>query len=386
MEYSLFLPSNKIQGRPRCQMYTNEVYNIKLNMSRHQKRVLILSLSGIGNFLMQSPTWQQLKRRHPKWHLTLWVAPRGTHQLAAADPAIDGIIEASIKASLLRHAIMVRRLRAQKFDIGVVMAPGQLLKSAAYLYLAGIPRRVGHAYRLGANEASAFLLTDPIEEMKGNHDIEQNMELLTPLDSGPRPQAALYALDIPLDNKQRAKTIIAGLKVAPGATFIGLHAGSAPNFSWKRWPLRNFGIVGRALIEQYGAHILIFGGPEEEVIKQELKRSLGGSASIMTADLITVAALMRHCRLVITNDSGLMHVAAAAGTRTLGIFGPTDERRVGPRGLASHTIRAPHTEPVYDVNTNFNLGPKPHPTLVALAPAQVLDKISLISNIKRPHA
>ena len=347
---------------------------------------------------MQSPAWQVLKQHHPDWQITLWVAPRGTKALAEADPAIDHVIEAPIKASLLQHFKMLQRLRAQKFDLGIVMAPGQLVKSAAYLYLAGIPQRIGHHYPLGNHSASSFLLTNAIPQ-QNFHDIEQNLNLLTLLGITPSSPPS-YILMIPTPAQERAATLLRSLAIPAEKTIIGLHPGSARDFTWKRWPLENFVVIAQRLIKEHNAHILIFGGSDEEQLKKEIAlhiKSLshpahlpdealaktgggaGGSGSpvtIISTDLLTTAALMQHCRLVITNDSGLMHLAAAAGAPTLGLFGPTDERRIGPRGLKSFTIRAPDTKPVYDVNTNFHLGSAAHRTLGTLKPELVSEKIN----------
>ena len=87
---------------------------------------------------------------------------------------------------------------------------------------------------------------------------------------------------------------------------------------------------------------------------------------------------MQYCRLVLANDSGLMHLAAASGTPTLGLFGPTNEKQVGPRGSHTYTIRAPGTKPSYDTVTNYNLGTEPHPSLLALKSSEVVDKIARV--------
>src|SRR5688572_28448349 len=115
-------------------------------MRTNTTRVLIVARSGIGNYLMQMPAIKALKEAHADWHITVWVAPRGTRALVENDPHVDEVIEEHYKQSLAGHAHLIMRLRKEKFDIGIVLSPGQLVKSAAYLYLAGIPRRIGSAY------------------------------------------------------------------------------------------------------------------------------------------------------------------------------------------------------------------------------------------------
>ncbi len=332
-------------------------------------KVLFLSLSGIGNFLMQSPTWQAVKKARPDWKITLWVAPRGTAELAQADPSVDSVLLAPPQNSPGGHLKTVRELRRRNFGIGVVLSPGQLLKSAAYLRLAGIPQRVGHKYPFFNNPRNSLFLTKSTKEDKSLHDIEQNLRLLPLLDICHRPRGDTgYQINyLPPPALDHA--------AAKNKKWAGFHPGSAPHFLWKRWPLENFAAVGRELIAR-GYHILIFGGSEENNLKEELRQKLGAESTTVAAGLLQAAGLMRKCRFVLSNDSGLMHLAAASGTTVFGVFGPTDEARTGPRGPKTHVIRAPGTKPVYHINNRHNLGVSPHPSIAAVGVSQVVDKIA----------
>jgi heptosyltransferase-2 len=341
-----------------------------------QKKVLLLSLSGIGNFLMQSPVFAALKAAYPGWRLTVWVAPRGTKTLAENNPHIDAVIEAPIKQSLQQHLNLVNKLRKQRFDIGIVLYPGQLVKSALYLYLAGIPKRIGHKYPLNNNPSSSFSLTSAVDKTEGVHDIEQNLRLLESLAiKNGTQKTRYYSLIAPQKNQQEAEKLLRDLSIPASKKIIGLHVGSATNFVWKRWPLQYFSELGRVLTEKYNTHLLLFGGPEEKELNEKLLQELSGSATIIAAPLLTTAAVIQKCQLFVSNDSGLMHIAAATGVPTLGIFGPTDEHRTGPRGPQSFTMRAPSTKPIYDTDKNYKLGTQSHPTLIALKPAAVIKKV-----------
>lgn len=362
------------------------------------KKILVLALSGIGNFIMQMPVLAAIKQQYPDSHITAWVAPRGTRILAEHNPHLDHIIEAPYKQGLAGHLRQADGLHRQHFDMGFVLYPGQLLKSAGYLYAANIPRRFGHVYPLGPNPRSSFLLTDPVAVDGAAHDIKQNLNLIRQ-QADPPGWRAHYSLTIPPRYQQQAQRLRRELKIPAGKTFIGIHPGSSPGMSWKRWPIDHFAFVARALIEKYNAHILIFGGPDEEELKQKLYSLLtipptGGTppqavahyslgrpqATIIHTDLLTTAAIAQKCSLFISNDSGLMHLAAAAGTPTLGLFGPTNEHKIGPRGWHSFTLRAPGTKPVYNVNTNFDLGTSPHATLQMLTTTAVLTEAQRILN------
>lgn len=323
---------------------------------------------------MQSPVFAALKKSYPNSKITVWVAPRGTKAIADNDPNIDEVIQAPYKNSLGGHMKLIKELRRQHFDIGIVLSPGQLIKSATYLYLAGIPQRIGSAYPFRGNSHSSFLLTDAIVEDENLHDIEQNLRLLEPLGI-PLPQLKIqYSLPLDPAVKQKAKQILDSIQT--DRIFVGLHAGSAPNFLWKRWPLENFAQVARKVIEHHQAHILLFGGPDEKSQNEELKKMINNQAvTVIQGNLLTVAAMMEKCKLILANDSGLMHLSSAVGTTTFGMFGPTNEVHTGPRGPKSHVIRAQGTKPIYHTESNYYLGQDPHPSILAITPSLVISSI-----------
>ncbi len=341
-------------------------------------KILIIALSGIGNLLMQSPAINQIRRAFPESHITLWVAPRGTKVIAEANPWVDQVIEASLKQSWLDHIQLCWKLLRQRFDTGIVLSPGQRWKSAAYMFLAGIRQRLGHTYPWRGNSHSKFLFTQAINEQAKLHDVEQNLNLLSLLDYRIQHQKypLRYEIIIPETKRQQADHLYKTFAIPSDKMVIGFHMGCAANMLFKRWPIQRFIEVGQSLITKNNAHILLFGGLHENGLKRTAKTALGVNSTVVSADLLATASLMQRCRLFLSNDSGLMHLAAAVGVKTYGLFGPTDERKTGPRGKDSHIIRASGTNPVYDTENNFDLGPTTHETLLSLSASQVLDIIS----------
>ena len=343
------------------------------------KSVLFLALSGIGNLIMQLPTVAALKKAHPDWHVTVWVAPRGTKALAEAQSCIDKVIEMPIQNSFMGHIASITNLRKASYDIGIVLSPGQLVKSAAYLFFAGVPVRIGNSYPFRGNHNSSFLLTNAIQENPSLHDIEQNLQLLNPLDIHPEA-VAHYSIEIPEVNKQEADEIVKEYKFEPNAAIVGMHAGSAPHFTWKRWSLERFAEVAIALIEKNpSTRILLFGGKDEldqnTSIQNVINEKFPHAAHVVSASLITTAALLTHCKLLISNDSGLMHLAAASGVKVIGLFGPTSEVQTGPRGKDSIVVRAPGTKPVYNTESASSFGDTPHESMLAITPEMILENI-----------
>jgi lipopolysaccharide heptosyltransferase II len=341
------------------------------------KKVLFLALSGIGNLVMQLPTIRELKKAHPNWHITIWVAPRGTSTLAHTEPSINEVIEMPIKASVSQHIKQVLQLRKRNFDIGIVLSPGQLMKSAAYLALAGIPKRIGNTYPTKNNSHSKLFLTDTITENIHLHDIEQNLLLLTLLGIEPNP-VPYYSIEVPEENTQEAARIVK----STDSLIIGMHPGSASGFEWKRWPLDRYAEVARILIQENPhARILVVGGKDEEDQKQALVDMINKdkeAAQSITAPLLTTAAVIQQCNVFISNDSGLMHIAAALRVPTLGLFGPTDEAQTGPRGKNSFTLRASDTAAVYNTEQAYSFGSTPHENMLGITVQMVIDRVHLM--------
>ncbi len=129
-----------------------------------------------------------------------------------------------------------------------------------------------------------------------------------------------------------------------------LAVGPASNWIGKVWPIERFTQTAAQLLDKdgpmAGGRLLILGGPEDTRMVEELRMASARGRTIdLTGkvDLLTAYACLKRARLFIGNDSGLMHIAAAAGTPTIGLFGPSDERRYGPWGDKAEAVRGPRS-------------------------------------------
>ena len=145
------------------------------------------------------------------------------------------------------------------------------------------------------------------------------------------------------ETEARADELTAGtgpiLALAPAANWVG-----------KTWPLERFTRVAIRLLDAHGpmagGRLMVLGGSQDAPLAKGLKDVLPRGQFIdltQSADLLTAYACLKRARLFIGNDSGAMHLAAAAGAPTLGIFGPSDERLYGPWGLLGRVARGPRT-------------------------------------------
>lgn len=359
---------------------------------RHQPRILLVSLSGIGNLLMATPLLRRLHERLPGCHLDVVVARRGTAALLEGHPRVRRTLLGTAKPSLAEFLRMVRAVHRGRYDLGFICHPGQRIMSAALLRAGGVARRLGHHYRFRGRSVGWFL-TDPVSPLPhairpltdhGAHDVVQNLRLLQPIFER-RPDAVLVSApfgedgyDLPLRPEDHAAAEAWLTTHEVGEPRIGFHPGTHPDLAYKRWPAERWSELGDRLAEVYGASLLIVGGPEERTLKTEVAARMRALAFPVELPLRATAALLARCAFVVTNDSGLMHLAAAVGTLTFGLFGPTDERRTAPWGPRGIVLRAPGTVPTYDVAHYRALRAlrAPDPSLLALTPDFVAQRIT----------
>ena len=156
------------------------------------------------------------------------------------------------------------------------------------------------------------------------------------------------------ETQARAEELTAGfgpiLALAPAANWLG-----------KTWPLERFSRVAMRLLDadgpMKGGRLMVIGGPDDAPLAKGLRDVVMRSQFINLTedtDLLTAYACLKHARLFVGNDSGAMHLAAAAGVPTLGLFGPSDERLYGPWGPDTRVARGPRSyEQIRAVDPGF---------------------------------
>ncbi len=212
----------------------------------------------------------------------------------------------------------VRRLRREGYERGTLLTPSF---SAAWLFRWGGVGRL----RGTATDGRSWLLTERVGRgvLGGLHRVNQYRLLL---DQELDPEPSLPHLTPP-------EAVVASWRArvgASGAPLVGLFPGS--NARARRWPTDRFGAVGRALV-RHGARVVVIGGPVERPLTAAVAAAVPGAVDAGGAtDLVGLAALLSMCDLLVTNDSGPMHVAGAVGTPTVTLWGPSDPAEVGPPG------------------------------------------------------
>jgi len=303
---------------------------------RDPARVLLLRLERIGDLLMALPGVAAVRALAPQARIDL-VVGSWNEDLARAIPFVD-TVETLDAAWLARRgeglkvpALVgaARRWRQRHYDLAINFEPD--VRSNLMIAVAGASWAAG--YRSAGGGA---LLDQALDYDPRAHTTDNAVRLVSTVFGSAAQSSSHSLLTIPEEHRRRAEAIV-GPRPGP---LIALHvSGGRPV---KQWPPERFAEVARQLAVERRATILLTGSPADRPLIDELTRGLpaGSYVDTSTADnLLTVAALLAQADLLITGDTGPMHLAAAVGTPIVAVFGPSDPRRYAPRGPHDRVVR-----------------------------------------------
>lgn len=307
-------------------------------------RLLVVLPSWLGDAAMATPTLRLLRDALPG-SFVAGLARQGVAELLAGTPLLDEIVieRASGVMGPRRAAGKVRPLR---FDAALLLTNS--FSTALATRIAGIPRRVGYD-----RDGRGLLLTErlPAPEWPGSTARRRRWAPVSavayyyalgrallgdptpPLDGLEDPLSVLAPgakIELPLGDTERAaaRVVLGSAGVAVGERFCVLNPGA--NDPAKRWPAERFGELADHLAAAHGLRVLINTGPGEEVVARAVAGACRGAGPIVLAEhgqtLASLKAILARARLLVTNDTGPRHLAAAFGTPTIALFGPTDPR------------------------------------------------------------
>jgi len=309
-------------------------------------KTLCICPIGIGNYIVAYPAFALLRKHRPDIDLHLLGLRNNIREWAAGDSLWSGVHvfdPTRMKGDVHEAIGIIRTLRHERFDASLSYFPSNKWQYNLLPVLAGIPKRYAFAYPLKGASSMAFLNTHSLAVNTALHDLWQNVALtghfLGADLAGEKPVfPALYGTV----EEQWANAYVKAL--GDSRFLLGMHPGSSADHGMdaKRWPPEHFARLGDLAAQQRGARVLILGGPEEASLKRQVVDSMRMPGAIAdTPSLRHTAALITRCNLCVCNDSGLMHMSACMGVPTVGIFGPTDEKRNGPVGARALAIRKP---------------------------------------------
>jgi len=298
-------------------------------------RILIRAANWVGDAVMSTPMIRAVRKNFPKAEIFIlakpWVAP-----IFKYSRDVDHILiyDATGRHSGIWGVIRLgKELRQYNFDLAVLVQ--NAFEAALIAFLAGIPNRLGYD-----TDARTLLLTHGVPmnpNIKKLHQIDYYLGIIrgASLHSFGRNMS----LNISVSERKATGDLLKNYGMA--GHIIGINPGAAFG-SAKRWFPKRFAEVCVSLRTQFGElPVLIFGGPGEEALGEKI-RDLIGSKCVNLAgktSLREAVALIEKCSIFITNDSGLMHVAAALNIPQIAVFGPTNHTTTSPADPKSHIVR-----------------------------------------------
>jgi heptosyltransferase-2 len=302
----------------------------------HVNRILVRGVNWVGDTVLSYPTVQQLKTLFPKSHLAILI-PSYLVDLWKTFPYVDEIIPFQKKGgigSIWEDLNLSQSLKERNFDLAVILP--RSFRSAFHIYLARIPIRIGYQ-----SEGRSLLLTHGIrrtKELLHGHRVHYYRKLIEPLGKMESPHSPQIVLRE--EDRRWADRALKDLGIPEGKPLIGINPGATYGLA-KCWYPDRFGRLGERLAEKWQARILLFGKEEERPIVHEILHHLGTEGIDLTGKtgLLQLAALLERCTLLVTNDTGTMHVATAVGTPVVALFGSTPPLATGPWGEGHAVVR-----------------------------------------------
>jgi len=171
-------------------------------------------------------------------------------------------------------------------------------------------------------------------ENDGVHNVQTNIKLCEALVGKKFKEEPSLEFPISEEEKKSAEKYLDEIGIDKNELVIGFHPGCATlkNHIKRRWEPEKFADLGNKLIEKHSARILIFGGPEENELKQKIFSLINSEkVKIINAESLTRStAILKRCNVFVTNDSSQMHIAAALGLKVVAIIGPTNQNYIYP--------------------------------------------------------
>jgi len=302
------------------------------------RRILVARTDRIGDVLLSTPVLKALREHFPTSYIAMMVAP-ATRSLVEGNPYLDEVIvldKAGRHRGMVATWRLARALRQKRFDVAVILHP--TVRVHLLCFLAGIRERIGY------DRKAPYFLTRilPHKKQEGRkHELEYNFDLLRPL--GIETVEREMFMPVPPDAQRFVAQRLEEAGVDGRRVLVAVNpAASDPS---RRWPVEKFAELIDRLGQAGDVSILVVAHSANRDLTRKLLSLIRVSAVDLTGafDLVQLAGLFKRCRLLISNDSGPVHLAVAVSTPVIAIFGrnqaglsPERWRPLGPRDVAVH--------------------------------------------------
>jgi len=330
-------------------------------------RLLVVRLGSLGDIVHALPAVASLRAAFPEARID-WLVEARWQELLELNPDLSNVIGVDTRAwrrAPLRVATwrslagLMDTLRQAKYDTAIDFQG--LYKSAILAKLSRALRRLGFEKKFSKESGAARFYTEAVRPLENTHVIEMNLALARAAGGGETPMR--FPLPITPEDDAAVERM---LEKDHLREFVIL----SPGGGWgsKCWPVERYALVHNALARERGWRTVINAGPGEEHLVSEFMAQARVTRPVhLTLTLRQLVALIRRARLLISGDTGPLHLAAALGTPVVGLYGPTDPVRNGP--YSQRAVVLHHRELATITYKHEN---KPSPALLAITVEEVV--------------
>ncbi len=313
------------------------------------ERILIRGTNWLGDAVMTTPAMERLRASFPNAHIALLATPL-TAGLFQGSPLVNEIIEYRRREQGVKAFFdAVRQIRSGRFEAALLFQ--NAFEAALIAWLGGIKLRIGFA-----EQGRSALLTHKLHrgaDHRNRHQTNDYLDIVAECERVCLGDTFKPAIENPLPSlvattaqRQAAKEKLQDFEITDQRPLVALNTG-ATNSRAKCWPTDRFAELAGRLNKELNAQIVLIGGQAERDYADNVFRQIGKRHTVNLAgktSMPELIGLLAECDLLVSNDTGPAHVAAALGTPTLTIFGPTNEFETSPTGLHSQLVRADSIE------------------------------------------
>jgi heptosyltransferase II len=293
------------------------------------RSVLLFADSRVGDSVLALPALLAIKKRYPNAGIYALVKNTG-REIWRMSGCVDEISTFKARDWYAKKLALAMGLRKKRFDLALDLTCDHTMLGAISLWLSGARYRIGYDI-----EGRGLLFNKPVvRRLRTMHITEEIMDLARA--AGAETADPVPRISPPPGAIEKSREMLA-INHAGSKAFVGIHAGGT--YFTQRWPAKRFSAVADRLAEEQDVRIVLFGsGSDEKALLADLGDRMKFKPIIfLDQPLDVTAAAIMQCRLMICNNSGLLHLAAATGVPTVSFMGPTLAHRWWPVG-PDHTV------------------------------------------------
>ncbi|SVB73416.1 uncharacterized protein METZ01_LOCUS226270 [marine metagenome] len=306
-------------------------------------KILLIKLGAVGELVMASPFFDQLRKHFPHSEIVL-VVGRSSYAAVEHNPNINRFILADdldlYRGGLIRRSLeffrLIFKLRKEEFDLSFVLQramPFRLLSC-----LVGVPVRVG--FGRGRKD---FFLTHSVSNHQIQNESESYLDLLRKLDIPAAFEKTFYYLSD--EEKEFMDLFLERHSIASGEQVVAVAPGGGESAKrtmlTKRWPVQSYIELIQRLQRERSSRVILVGGPGDREVTNHIIQISPDCLDATDLSFGDMASVLRRCNLFVGNDSAPHHIAASMGIPCIGIFGPTDPHQWAPLDQNSSVVIKP---------------------------------------------